>query len=224
MSVSEFLASLPEGEKECYRLTNDHECHNGFQYHDGVNQLPSNEKFNPSGICQSGGLYFFTKAQLDKYKNNVFHAENLKWIRQVSFDHSDVCDARIYRDPGGAKYKCDKFFLGERKEFFIDDFVKVTSEIVLSFHTRHVRWTRELALATVKQDGYGFALQFVPEILRDREMCLTAVNQYGWVLQCVPELLRDREMCLAAVNQNVSALRFVPKSLRKETERCMNKQ
>ena len=243
MSVSEFLSSLPEGKRRCFRLTNEEECHHGFQYQDGVNRLPPNETFNPSGDCEPGGLYFFTEEHLEGYRGNVSNVDDLKWIREVSFGHPDVHNARIYINPDNEKCKCNKFFLGERKEFFIDDYVEVTSENVFSFHGRHVRWTSELALAVVQQNGR--ALQYIPETLRDSEICLTAVRQYGralqfvpetlpeyremcsvavkqngWALQHVPEVLRDREVCLAAVNQNGWELAYVPRALR-DRDMCL---
>lgn len=273
MSVEEFMASLPEGKRRCFRLTNDNECHRGFRYRNGVNQLPPDEKFNPSGDCEPGGLYFFTEEQLEKYESNAAGVCNLKWIRQVSFDHPDVRNARIYVNPGNGKCKCDKFFLGQRKKFFINDYVVVTPENVSSFLARHIRWTSELALVAVKRihhysvlsyipetipdyreiclvavqhDGYalpfvpmilrdremhevavkttGMALQFVPGALRDEKMCLAAVQQDGYALQFVPEALRDREICEAAVHQKDDALAYVPDSLRLEVKSNVEKK
>ncbi len=39
-----------------YKITNKEECHNGFQYHDGLNILK--EPFSIEGSCCPGGLYF----------------------------------------------------------------------------------------------------------------------------------------------------------------------
>ena len=39
------------------KLTNENECHNNFQYKDGLNV--DTIKFNPTGLCQPGGLYFY---------------------------------------------------------------------------------------------------------------------------------------------------------------------
>lgn len=207
MTVSEFLASLPEGTR-FFRLTNDAECHRGYQYRDGVNQLPPNEKFNPSGYCEPGGLYFFTEAQLVKYKNNVAAGHTLKWIRQVSFDHPDVRDARIYKNPDDEKYKCDKFFLGERKEFFIDDFFTVTNENLWRFEGRHIRWTREMALEAVQHSGC--ALHYIREEFIDRQMCLIAVSKCSCAFDCVPKIHMDRDMCVAAVQSLWYALEKIP--------------
>ena len=58
-------------------------------------------------------------------------------------------------------------------------------------------------------------LQYVPEPMRDREMCLAAVSQNGQALSKVPEHLRqDREICLAAMRTAGDLLRIVPDHLR----------
>ena len=49
--------------------------------------------------------------------------------------------------------------------------------------------TKGICLAAVKQKG-GYALKYVPEPLRDRDMCLAAVSQYGGAISYVPEPLR----------------------------------
>jgi hypothetical protein len=71
---------------------------------------------------------------------------------------------------------------------------------------------RKMCLTAVKNNGD--TLRSVPNELRDREMCLTAVSNYGVALKDVPLNLRDREMCLTAVNNIGYALRFVPEELR----------
>ena len=55
ISPVELLVEYPDG--EFYRLTNEKECHNNFQYKTGINTdiLP----FNPSGECSPEVCYFF---------------------------------------------------------------------------------------------------------------------------------------------------------------------
>jgi len=42
--------------KNFYKITNEKEYHYNFQYKDGLNE--DTIKFNPSGECNIGGLYF----------------------------------------------------------------------------------------------------------------------------------------------------------------------
>ncbi len=42
--------------KTFYKITNDTECHHGFQYRDGLNILV--ESFAEFRLCVSGGFYF----------------------------------------------------------------------------------------------------------------------------------------------------------------------
>jgi len=59
-----------------------------------------------------------------------------------------------------------------------------------------------------------YALDYVPEELRDREMCLEAVKSDGSALRYVPGELCDREICLEAVKRDGYALGYVPEELR----------
>jgi len=43
-----------------YKLLNKTENHYDFQYHDGLNV--DTNKFNPTGTCTKGGLYFLMKS------------------------------------------------------------------------------------------------------------------------------------------------------------------
>jgi hypothetical protein len=104
ISPKEFREAFPN--QKCYKLTNELENHNGFQYKTGLN-IDINE-FNPSGECNKGGLYFFRADQLVYYKSFTTY---IKWIREVTFPE----DAKIYVEFNG--FKADKFILGEREEF-----------------------------------------------------------------------------------------------------------
>ena len=45
-------------------------------------------------------------------------------------------------------------------------------------------------------------------------MCLEAVQQNGWALQYVPEELRTKELCEIAIKNNGKALKFIPDNLK----------
>jgi len=67
--------------------------------------------------------------------------------------------------------------------------------------------TREIALATVSQDGMLF--RSLPRDIITREIALAAVKNNGLVIhQLSPELQADKEVVMAAVQQNGEALPF----------------
>jgi len=59
-------------------------------------------------------------------------------------------------------------------------------------------------------------LEFLPEPMRSKKMCMAAVKACGLALEFVPSKLKTREMCIAALNRDGRALEFVPKKLQSE--------
>jgi len=84
-----------------YKFTNKQENHNGLQYHDGLNiDLLS---FNPSGDCESGGIYFARE-------DILFFCDF--WLREV------IPIEEIYENPGEPKkWKAHQVVLGKRRKF-----------------------------------------------------------------------------------------------------------
>jgi len=56
----------------------------------------------------------------------------------------------------------------------------------------------------------GYALQYVPNEFKSKELCETAVNISGSSLKYVPEELKIDDICQKAVQNDSSALEFVP--------------
>jgi len=84
-----------------YKFTNKQENHNGLQYHDGLNIdiLP----FNPSGDCESGGIYFA--------REDILFFRDF-WLREV------IPIGEIYENPGEPrKWKAHQVILGPRRKF-----------------------------------------------------------------------------------------------------------
>ena len=85
-----------------YKITNEEEKHRGMKYKTGLNVdiLP----FNPSGNCESGGIYF-------SREDILAFLDYGPWIRKVTLPE----DARVYENPGSPKkWKADKVILGRR--------------------------------------------------------------------------------------------------------------
>ena len=96
-----------------YKVTNENECHNGYQYKDGLNILT--EKFNddPNDSCVPGGFYFTDYEHLPDF----FWLGT--WIREITIP----TDARVIKDPDGDKWRTDKIILGN-KYHIKNDFAK----------------------------------------------------------------------------------------------------
>jgi hypothetical protein len=58
------------------------------------------------------------------------------------------------------------------------------------------------------------ALEFIPDHLKDYKLCEKAVESNGWALQFVPDHLIDYKLCEKAVENNIWALEFIPDHLK----------
>lgn len=87
-----------------FRVTNETECHNGFQYKSGLNVLKG--RFSSYQSCVEGGLYFTTLSYILDY---IDYGVN---IRIVSLDKvMDLAGFMICKDD--EKYRSNMFFLEE---------------------------------------------------------------------------------------------------------------
>jgi hypothetical protein len=114
-----------------WKITNETETHYFMTYKDGLNVdiLP----FNPSGDCQSGGIYFASE--------DIFAFLNYgPWIREVTIPEG----VPIYENPGSPKkFKSPQVILGPRREWAN---VKVLKELIdnganiHSYQDYAIRW------------------------------------------------------------------------------------
>lgn len=89
-----------------FKVTNKNECHNGFQYRDGLNIDPVS--FADTGSCVPGGLYFTDAANIASYY------EFGVWVREVKLpmEHPKF---RMVKDPcWPSKWRASCIVLGER--------------------------------------------------------------------------------------------------------------
>ena len=89
------------------KITNNNETHNGFIYHDGLNELLEPFNSDPAQSCVSGGLYFTDIMNAHKYYNYGIY------IRIISLPQDDPY-FKIIKDPSGDKFRANKIILGER--------------------------------------------------------------------------------------------------------------
>ena len=89
-------------EKTYYKITNEKECHNGYQYVDGLNIL--DKPFDSDGCCVEGGLYFTTIEHIFNFLDYGCHLreitlpENCQWVQDLTKN----------------KYRADKIILGKK--------------------------------------------------------------------------------------------------------------
>jgi hypothetical protein len=181
-----------------FKITNKDEVHFGLPYRTGTNTLKQGEVYHPtySGV----GLYFFRMEDFIKvYSNNLFPSQ-MHWIRTVTIPN----DATVTMS-GDYCFKTDRFVLGERERFFVDNYLS-ESQVVSSFFLSSepslmletVRAPTMRMYAQVARSYRGIA--YIPEfILRQRLFWFALIRYTGtrcgmecfW--QYVPEILRDDE-------------------------------
>ena len=202
-----------------YRVTNEEENHNDFQYNTGLNV--DILKFQPSGECKAGGLYFFDRSQVTKYLDYV---DCGYWVRKVEIPD----DALVYVENN--KYKADKFVLhdkiiignvdpGNLCEMYdtVSEFLKTTMHRTFHIDCMKVleknglilqymnKQTEAMCLEAVKQNYDAF--KYVKE--QTEAICLEAVKQDAQLFRSVKAQIQTDAICLIAVEQFGSMLKHV---------------
>ncbi len=116
-----------------FKITNENECHNGFQYHDGLNILK--EKFATQGSCCAGGLYF---TDIDNIKDYYSYG---CYLREVYLP-KDRPDFQMCKDRSEGKWRANMIILGTRRnlrdpstqQFLIDKMIECGSYSSLLKH------------------------------------------------------------------------------------------
>jgi len=93
--------------EQYFKVTNEKENHNGFQYQDGLNVLI--EKFNddPEISCCAGGFYFTNRDDIHKFFDYGIN------LRIITLPKDDP-DFKIVRDPDDDKWRVNKIIFGEK--------------------------------------------------------------------------------------------------------------
>src|SRR5438874_310821 len=83
-----------------YKITNEKENHNGFQYVNGLNILKDKFNANPNESCCAGGLYFTDAANIPKFLKYG------NYLREVELPttNPDFC---MVKDPDGDKWRAN---------------------------------------------------------------------------------------------------------------------
>ena len=150
------------------KLTNKECCHNGFQFHEGLNIdiLP----FTPYGYCEPGGIYFTTPDNIWIWLH--YNDQTIFYIWDVTLPD----DAQVYHQK--AKSKADKIILSNRKtlyDFFSDNLDISLLNLKYDEHIFNYidNQTPEFFLAAVQQNGT--ILRFITD--PTPQICLAAIKQ-----------------------------------------------
>ncbi len=94
---------IPESKLVLCKVTNDPECHHGFQYQDGLNILI--EPFADKGSCCPGGFYFSSTIHIHKWLD---YGNNLRIITLPKTDPDFRCVA------DDDKWRTNKIIFGQK--------------------------------------------------------------------------------------------------------------
>nr|AEX63278.1 putative ankyrin repeat protein [Moumouvirus Monve] len=92
-----------------FKITNKDECHNGFQYKDGLNILQGEFNDNPEESCVSGRLYFSNQENICKFLDYGIY------LREVYLPINDP-NFKMIKNPVGDKYAANMITLGKRHD------------------------------------------------------------------------------------------------------------
>ncbi|AVL95272.1 ankyrin repeat protein [Moumouvirus australiensis] len=92
-----------------FKITNELECHHGFQYVDGLNILKEEFNNNPNDSCVSGRLYFSDSENICKFLGYGMY------LREVFLPIGNP-DFLMIKDPEGDKYGANMIILGKRRD------------------------------------------------------------------------------------------------------------
>ena len=171
---------------QLFKLTNDTEYHNGFQFDDGLNI--DTVKFTPKGSCEPGGIYFTEEKWIWKWI--CYRQQIMIYIRGVTIPN----DAQVYIEEN--KFKADKLILGPREKINRDVYLqsmnyKNGGHTILKHLPKYMK-DKDMCMEFVKCNGY--ALQYVPEVIIDKEICIAAIKQQPHAFRYVPSHIRDDDI------------------------------
>ncbi|AGF84830.1 repeat protein [Moumouvirus goulette] len=96
-------------QKLYFKITNEKECHHGFQYINGKNILKEEFNNDPKATCVSGRFYFTEPKYIVRYLNYGIY------LREVYLPTDDP-NFQMIKDPDGDKYGANMIILGEKRD------------------------------------------------------------------------------------------------------------
>jgi hypothetical protein len=207
------------------KLTNLDENHNGFQFRTGLNV--DDIKFDPSGSCKAGGLYFCEWKKVGQWIE--YGNKQCMYWRKVTIPD----DTQVYIEPD--KFKADKFVLSDRQKIWDNEEICTMAVSYDGNYLCHIdHQTVQMQLLAVRTsisciqyahnpsvEVYEAAVSYHGRSLRhitnpSHKLCELAVQSDGLALEFVKN--QTEKICELAVMQNPKALSFVYKQTDKICE------
>jgi hypothetical protein len=177
------------------KLTNESEIHNGFQFQTGENV--DTIKFDPTGECKPGGLYFCEIYKLLQWINLGYN--KMIYCRYVTITD----DAQVYVEKD--KFKADKFILSERIK--VEDIDVWENEDYCRFAVKN----------------YDYALKYIKPSTNYHQFCITSVKKNWDSVKYVNNSKIDaadlKKIYIEAVKRNANSLQYIKT---KTFELCMH--
>lgn len=181
--------------KKLYKLVHDDHKHHNFKYKLGLNI--DTLKFDPSGECSGGGLYFTTLEYLFDYY--LFHY----FVYEIEIPN----DSKVYIEE--KKFKSNKIILKNKKNIsdFFDGLDEKTIIQIIKNNGLLLKYiknqTNKICLEAVKNNCYAF--EYVKN--QTEEISLEAIKQNCFLLKYVKN--QTKKICLEAIKQNDIVIHYI---------------
>lgn len=202
MEAGKLLSGSDMKDIRLYKILRTDLTHHGYTYKEGWNELPKDEKFNPSGDCQPGGFYITNRPEDwiaigEKMAEVTLPADAMIWT------------GKSYSYKSNA-YKVNKLILGSIMPIPYAIYLAAVKKdgLKLVHHVPKEHYTEEIFLAAVQQDG--IALYYVPLDSRSYDVCFAAAQQRSQALLVIPGKHRTTALYRGAIKSNGMALYHIP--------------
>ncbi len=130
-----------------FKITNEKENHNGFQYADGLNILEEEFCDDPNKSCCAGGFYFTDANNILKFMEYGIN------LRRVILPTNNP-EFRMVMDKSGDKWRANMIILGDKYDLFKVDTFKYLVESGADIHANNdyaLRWSEYFGHSDVLQ-------------------------------------------------------------------------
>ncbi|AGF85741.1 repeat protein [Moumouvirus goulette] len=154
-----------------FKVTNESECHNGFQYKDGLNILEGEFNNNLKDSCVPGRLYFSKPKDICKYLDYGIY------LREIYLP-IDNPNFKMIKDLKGDKYGANMIILGKRRNLKDVETWEYMISVGVNIHTDD-----DLALTWASVQGHLEVVKYLvkngADIHVDDDYALRWASEYG---------------------------------------------
>lgn len=206
MSGEVFKGLFPILSTQLFKLTNEEEIHNGFQFKDGLNI--DTVSFNPQGECQPGGIYFTDIDNLPTWTN--YKNTDMKYARKVLLLDESV----IYIEKG--KYKANEIFLEERIDLadlpcWSDEEFCIKAASMSDLSVKYIKNPTD-KIKIIALDEYPFLINDIldsPTISEDLQLNIIDIDGYFLKNLLMKGVHVSEKVQLAAVRKTGYAIEYL---------------